>query len=581
LTAVAPPLKLGRMRRAFGTLALVALAGCRAGEPPPAVAPAPTSLLLVTIDTLRADRLGTYGDSRARTPTIDRLAREGTLFEQAFTVAPITLPAHASLMTGRLPPEHGVRGNVGFTLPADIPTLAEAFQKRGATTAAFVGGFPLARGTGLERGFAMYDDAFGRAEGLHYEFSERRAHMVVTSALTWLTAQRGPVFLWVHFFDPHAPYAPPPSFRDPDPYRGEVAACDAALAHLLAVWEAGPEPSIIAVVSDHGEAFGEHGEASHSLFVYDTTLRVPLILRGPGVPAGRRVRGAVSTADLPATLLARFQTPFRGQDLLALPGDPVSAGPLYAETLAPRLEFGWSDLRAWRKGRFKLIRAPRPELYDLAADPEEQRDLARVDPRQLAELERELQAWLPTTELEHRSAVAPEAEERLRSLGYTQAPATRGSAADPKDKRELARRIAAATGPFKDYAEAARVYKQLQRLDPPNPLVNLRLADALLRSGQAQASLVPYRRVLDAGARTADPFVGLATALLELGRLDEAGRVLGSGLEVAPRSGQLNYNLGELARARGDQAEARRLYALAAEDAVTSERARARLELLR
>jgi arylsulfatase A-like enzyme len=540
--------------------------------------------LLITIDTLRADRLGSYGDTQARTPTLDRLAREGVLFEQAFSVAPITLPAHASLMTGLLPPVHGVRGNGAFALPATMPTLAEALSARGVRCAAFVGGYPLARQFGLARGFEHYDDTLERAPGLHFEFAERRADAVVAAALDWLVAHPGPVFAWVHLFDPHAPYAPPAEFAAPDPYRGEIAAVDFALRSLVEGFGARPEPALIAVTADHGEAFGEHGEQSHSLLAYDTTLRVPLILHGPGISSVRRVRTPVSTVDLPATLLAHLGAGalLPGRDLLARPDAASDTDALYAETLAPRLDFGWSDLRVWRRGRHKLIRAPRVELYDVFADPGETHDLARQEPALRQRLLDELATHLASTaDAESRQAADAQARERLRGLGYVQGPEGRGSGANPKDMLAVAQRIAAATGPFADHAEAARVYASIQALDPPNPLVNLRLADALLRAGQARAALPAYRRVLAAGPRTADAFVGLASAWLALGRLDEAEQALRQGLLVTPRDGQLNYNLGELARARGQRDEARARYAVALEDAVTSARAARQLQALR
>ena len=181
--------------------------------PAPSAAPAARSVLLVTVDTLRADRLGCYGDTRARTPRIDALAAAGTLFERAFTPVPITLPAHASLFTGLIPPAHGVRGNGAFALAKGVATLAEAFAGDGRATAAFVGGFPLARRFGLDRGFGHYDDRMGKPSGVHYEFAERRADAVVDAAISWLAQQPGDVFVWVHLFDPHAPYDPPPRVR--------------------------------------------------------------------------------------------------------------------------------------------------------------------------------------------------------------------------------------------------------------------------------------------------------------------------------------------------------------------------------
>jgi len=392
------------------------------------------------------------------------------------------------------------------------------------------------------------------------------------------------VFVWVHFFDPHAPYDPPEAFGQGDPYRGEIASADAALGTLLAAWDARPGPSVVALTADHGEAFGEHGEESHSLFVYDTTLRVPLILRGAGLPRGRRIAAAVGLTDLAATLveLAGGGGPtLPGRSLVAALQGPLQSS-LYAETLAPHLDFGWSELRAWRDGRYKYIRAPRPELYDVDADPGEKDDLSAREPEVLARMSAALDGALATSgESSTPRAVEPEAAERLRALGYAVGPGGRGSGADPKDVVEVARRLARAGGPFPSFEAAARAYKEIAALDPPNPLVNFRLADALLRAGRARESVTYYKKVLGAGPRNAEAHVGLATAYAELGRLDEARAVLEQGLAVDPRSGQAQYNLGEIARVRGDRDQALARYRAALEDPATRARAQARLDEIR
>jgi arylsulfatase A-like enzyme len=542
-------------------------------------------VLLVTIDTLRADRLGAYGDVRARTPILDGLAREGAVFERAYTPVPITLPAHVSLMTGLLPPAHGVRGNGAFALGPGIPTLAEALRASGRRTAAFIGGFPLVRRFGLARGFDEYDDAMSKAPGVNYDFAERRARDVVDAARRWLSANEGRVFVWVHLFDPHAPYDPPAEFRTDDLYRDEIAGVDAALGALLSAWDARPGGSVVVVTSDHGEAFGEHGEWSHSLFVYDTTLHVPLIVRGPGFAQGTRTRTTVGLTDVGATILEGLEVrdvAFPGVTLSRAIGPEGHDRALYAETLAPRLEFGWSDLRAWREGGRKWIRAPKPELYELEADPKEARNRAAEDPVRSRALDTALSRALSATG-EKNAGRAPDTEsaERLRSLGYVQGPGGRGSGADPKDRVEVARRIASASGPFAGWAEAIGEYRILLGLDPGNPLLNMRLADALLRSGQPQASLAPFERVLAAGPVTADAHVGYATALAQLNRMKEARRALDQGLRVDPANGQLHYNLAEIARVEGRSGDARREYQAALSDPVTAERARARLAELR
>jgi Flp pilus assembly protein TadD len=563
-------------------LGLLAAVAC-AGRPTPSTPPRPTSVLLVTVDTLRADRVGSYGDEAARTPAMDALASSGVRFERAYTPAPITLPAHTSIMTGLTPPAHGVRGNGAFVLLPGTPTLAEALRARGLATGAFIGGFPLARRFGLARGFDTYDDAMGKAPGVSYEFAERRGDAVAESARAWLGVHPGRVFVWVHLFDPHAPYDPPPAFRGSDPYRGEIAAADAALATLMAAWNARPEPSLVVLAADHGEAFGEHGEESHSLFVYDSTLRVPLLVRGPGWTAGGKVSPPVGIADIAATILGAV-----GPGGPTLPGhslrrfvDGAAAEPLYAETLAPRLDFGWSDLRAWRDGRYKYIRAPRAELYDVVADPSESRDIAAAHPEVVARMREGLDRAIGASgEAESRRAPDPEAAERLRALGYVQGSQAKGSGADPKDMVDVALLIARAAGPFRDHEAAAAAYRPIAMRDPANPLVNLRLADALLRAGRAEEAVPYYRKVIAGQPRTADAFVGLASAYAARGRLDQARQVLLEALAVDPASGQVHYNLAEVARVKGDVETARREYTAALEDPVTRERAEARLQAL-
>lgn len=558
-------------------------AAAPAATPAPA-GPAPASVLLVTIDTLRADRVGAYGDKEARTPALDALARDGVVFERAYTPAPETLPAHTSIMTGLLPPAHGVRGNGGFALGEETPVLATTLKAAGLRTAAFIGGFPLSRRYGLARGFDVYDDQLERAQGVHFDFAERPGSEVVAAATRWLASNPGPVFVWVHLFDPHAPYAPPASSAFADAYRGEVAAADAALATLMAVWNARPGANVVAATSDHGEAFGEHGEWSHSLFVYDTTLRVPLILRGGGLKAGARVPVTVGLTDLAATLLDVSGAPAKlpGESLRGALAEGARDRTLYAETLAPRFDFGWSELRAYREGGYKWIRAPKPELYALADDAAEAQNLALRDRAKGASLDASMNDLLGRTgdRQAHRGGDA-EGAERLRSLGYVQGPGGRGSGADPKDRVELAKRIAQAVGPFENADAMIETYRSLVAEDRANPLLNLRLADALLRSGKAEESLPFFARVVASGPRSADAHVGYATALGQLGRFAESKRVLEQAVEIDPRSGQVHFNLGEIARLEGRLDDARAQYSAAVSDPITAERAKKRLAEMR
>jgi arylsulfatase A-like enzyme len=386
-------------------LGLLAAFGCARG-PASSNLPRPSSVLLVTVDTLRADRLGSYGDEAARTPAMDALATSGVLFEHAYTPAPLTLPAHTSIMTGLVPPAHGVRGNGGFALGPGTPTLAEALRARGLATAAFIGGFPLARRFGLARGFDEYDDAMGKPPGVSYEFAERRGDAVVQSARTWLGVHPGRVFVWVHLFDPHAPYDPPPAFRGSDPYRGEVAAADAALATLMTAWNARPGPSLVVLAADHGEAFGEHGLYFHNVSGYEPLVHVPAFLLAPGIKPDT-FEGLVSHRDLYPTVLGAFGlvrgdpgAERFGRSWLRLREAPRQPLHQFVTARTHRFTSGpvaFSPMMVLVRDHHKLVKALDEdklfELYDLDADGREENDLAWTEISLRETMERELETF--------------------------------------------------------------------------------------------------------------------------------------------------------------------------------------------
>ena len=341
--------------------------------------------MLVTIDTLRADRLGSYGNLGLPTPNLDRLAAEGTMAPDAMVHVPLTRPSHFSLFSGLLPSQHGIRDNVAPGRGPETPLLAEVLQTAGFRTAAFVSSIVLASHTGLDRGFDTYSDKIERKAGESFFASklQKRGDETVQEAVSWLESNReARLFAWIHLYDPHEPYDPPEPYASryaERPYEGEVAwtdelvgRIDAALTRLEL-----RDQTLLCVTSDHGEGMGEHREATHGFFIYQSTLAVPLFFRGPGVMPGGRLPVTVRTIDLLPTLLELVGVPppaaatFPGQSLVAaLQGQEPPPEPLtYAETLEPRLHYGWSDLRSVREGRWKYIQAPRPELYDLENDP--------------------------------------------------------------------------------------------------------------------------------------------------------------------------------------------------------------------
>jgi arylsulfatase A-like enzyme/Flp pilus assembly protein TadD len=439
----------------FAALAVFGLlGGCTPSDPAgPDAAPTATAVgadvLLITIDTLRADAVGFAGNAKASTPTLDRLAAAGRVYTDAHAHNVVTLPSHANILTGMYPWQHGVRDNSGFVLPESAPTLAARLKEAGYATAAFVGAYPLEAGFGLNRGFDVYDDRFPRGSRPDaFTIAERRGDQVVAPALAWWNAQRGKRrFLWVHLYDPHASYDPPEPFRSrfrDNPYQGEVAATDSFLAPLLApLLDGGQPPALVVVTSDHGESLGEHGELTHGLFAYEATLKVPLVVWGPGVQTGKDGRPARHVDVVPTVLGALgLETPkdLPGRSLLAA-ADPQAV--TYFESLTTHLNRGWAPLRGVIRGHNKLIDLPLPELYNLARDPREETNLYAEERRTARALQGEIaeeSVWPPP-----KGQVSPEQEARLRSLGYSVGSAgdkkTFTAADDPKNLVDLDRKL--------------------------------------------------------------------------------------------------------------------------------------------
>jgi choline-sulfatase len=507
----------------------------------------PRDLVIVTLDTVRADRLGCYGRASATTPHLDALARGSVLFEDASCATPITLPSHATLFTGRYPTATGVRNNGSFVLPASETTLAEVLKSRGFATAAVIAAFPLQRRYGLAQGFEVYDDELpplplqqGQAFSIH--FSERDARTVTDRALEiWGRAAGRPRFLWVHYFDAHAPYDPPEPYRSThaaSPYEGEIAYVDAELGRLLTRIDRDSPNAIVVVAGDHGEGLGEHGEKTHGFLLYQSTVHVPLLVRAPGAwPAGKRIADPVSLADVMPSVLGLLGVPappgLDGGDLgpLVRGGGRPPRREVYAETYLPRLQFRFSPLTMLRSGSMKYVDAPSVELYDLKADPGEARSLAGAGPDEgsLAERLRDFVARSDSQASTRAAGVLDaEGEARLRSLGYASAGSlaagTGGRGRDPKTMTGYLERYDRAVG----LVAAGRVDEGMTALRilvpevPENYMARYQLAAALIVLGRQDEARAELAQVVAAAPEFGSGHLMLAECLAELGRLDDA-----------------------------------------------------------
>ncbi len=539
-----------------------------------AYAPAPSSLniVLITLDTLRADRLGCYGFPGNSTPNLDRLAAESVLFEQTTSTVPLTLPSHSSILTGLLPPNHGVRDNGGVPLAQARTTLAERYKASGYATGGFVGAWVLERRFGLAQGFDRYSDRFGPDQ------LQKSGDVVVDDALAWIDEVRaGKFFAWVHLFDPHLPYDPPEPFRSShaaDRYQGEVAFSDELLGRLVSRLRERQllERTIVVVTADHGESLGEHGEASHGFFVYDATVAVPLIVRTPWGLRGRS-RAQVSLVDVFPTILDLTGLPAEpaidGQSLLPAMLDPGRASEhvAYSESLYPRLHYGWHELRALRDGAYKLIDAPRAELYDLAHDPGEKENLARTRAQTAETMRVALGRKAPADDpaaAAARPSLDPETQQRLAALGYVGsgvASDPKAELADPKDKIGIFGRITAAKeadeGGRRD--EAIASMRAVVREDPDILDAQLTLGGWLLKSGREEEAIAPLKRALALKPDDEMSVMRLVAACRARGRREEALGALElfeAALEKNPGNPHAWYQLAVLRLEMGRPAEA-------------------------
>ena len=597
-------------------LALSAAVGCGRSRPASALRSGLVqggNVLLVTIDTLRRDRLGAYGNPNGLTPTLDRLCADGVRYTQAFSHVPMTLPAHTSILTGRTPRTHGVRDNGTFRLDDRVPTLASVLQQSGYRTGAFVGAFVLDARFGLTRGFDEYDDRYPHgAEGATFGFSERRAAEVVSAAGDWILAGGSsspqppvpsPWFAWVHLFDPHAPYEAPAEYRaGRSPYDAEVAYADAMLGRLLDRLNAAHalDHTLIVVTADHGESLGEHGEATHGLFAYDATLAVPLILNGPAVTRAV-VDALVGHADILPTIvdLVSVAAP-PGLDGRSLVQPPPADRVIEFEALDAHFTRGWAQLTGVVSSGWKYIDLPLPELYNLATDPRETQNLALRDPSRREALARTLSRLaLPAG----AAAAAPralneDAAARLRSLGYVTASArpqrVSTEADDPKRLVALNERFTMALTAFNDGhrdvalseflalirqrpdfitartsaatvlvtsgrpADAVALLRAAPEVQATSPEILAKLGTALREAGDLRGAAVAFERSRAAGNQNPELLNDLGVVYGRLGRFDEARTLLRDLLRRDPNAAGVWNNLGvlELSTGHGEEAAA-------------------------
>lgn len=533
----------------------------------------PADMVVITIDTLRADHLGCYGDLAIETPNLDALALSAARFTHAFTPVPITLPAHTALFTGSFPMATGVHDFSGNKVPASTITLAKVLHDHGYSTAAFLGAAVLDSRFGLNQGFDTYFDHFdlARLDETSLDMVKRSGDQVVDNALGWLKANpRRPFLLWVHLYDAHYPYTPPEPYATRyrgRPYDGEIAFDDAQVGRLIALLKdlGVYESAVLVVAGDHGEGLGEHGEKTHGFFVYNSTLHVPLLVKVPGVSA-RRIEKEASLVDVMPTVLQALQLPIppsvQGRSLLSdILGKPSpSASNLYAETYLPLLHFHWSQLRALESDGLKYIEAPRPELYDTRADPHETKNLL---PGKQA-LSHEMRDRLQTLERRYTPASGGGAKEseptdpaladRLRSLGYvaiasgTFSDSSGKALPDPKDRIQVYDLFsdAMADGQHKRYTESLEKLHQAEQIEPSSlPIRYLQALDYY--------RLKDYPHAMDRfkAAIELDPKFALATYYLGLAQLQTsdmngAAASFQRTLELDPTNFAAAYNLGAL-----------------------------------
>jgi arylsulfatase A-like enzyme/Tfp pilus assembly protein PilF len=544
------------------------------------------NVLLISIDTLRADRLGSYGYAAAQTPATDALAARGLRFDQAATVTPLTLPAHTSLLTGTFPAFHGVRDNGQFYVSEDLTTLAEVLKAHGYRTGGFIGAFVLDRRWGIAQGFDTYFDDFDLSRyelAAGIDAAQRPGREVVDRALEWLRqpSAKQPFFAWVHLYDPHAPYDAPEAIAARFPrtmsgaYDAEVAEADLQVGRLID-WlrDAGAlANTVVVVVGDHGESLGEHQEQQHGFFVYDATTRIPLIVAGPGI-AARAVPDQVRITDVMPTILELCRVPspaaVQGKTLLpAARGERLDLLAL-SESWYPRYHYGWSELTAVRDGRYKLVAAPHRELYDTRTDPNETHDIAAANPRVADALERAMRDMTMKTTagaaVQTPREVDPDVEERLRALGYVGGSVSpkalearpRG---DPKDKIALYNLLkqAGTDSVASRLDEAIAKVQRVLAADPDVVEAYIILGNLHTKAKRGDAAIAAFQKALALDDRSEHAAFALALAYKQAGQLDAAQAGFERVLQIDARGTKAAWQLADVAVRRRDFARAETL----------------------
>ena len=548
-------------------LAAALLPSAQAAAPPRRSSP---NVILITIDTVRADHLGCYGATDVKTPTLDGLARDGILFERAISQVPLTWPSHAAILTGTYPFQNGVQDFTGQPLDPRFRSVAQVFKQQGYATGAVVSAFVLDRSWGLSRGFDFYDDAFSAETFRQKDIGlvDRKAGESVTHAISWLQKPtRRPFFFWLHLYDPHSPYDPPEPFRTQyrsHPYDGEIAYADHELGRLIAWLKQNRlyDRTAIVVLSDHGESLGEHGEKEHGFFVYNSTVHIPLIVKPPAGSGFRpgRVSAPVETVAVAPTLtrLAGMKEDIQKQ--FAHPGllgeKAPSEDPAYSESFYAFSSFGWSPLHALQTSRYHYIEAPTRELYDVIADPQEKNNLAPQQTATVAVLEDKLQALLRQNPFKPgeggTSGLSPDALEKLRALGYVayRSPVSPEALAaglpDPKSKLWEFNAILEAADAFQagDVDRGKGLLAKVRQSDPGMYVVSFMLGENALRRQAWDEAAAELQKCLELNPNFDQAMAALARALLNLGRLDEAKAWLDKALKFNPQNYRAWYERG-------------------------------------